>query len=95
MQVALKFVKLLFLSVIALVLLCCFRTFLLTTFQNKPPEICHKDEKQGYISANDSWKEFKRSLQFKSVSYSPGIYNRDELQKMLDFILEGRPKPVE
>ena len=85
----LKIIKVVFVSISALVILCCIRTFLLTAFQRKAPETCHVDEKEGYIYANDSWKEFKKSLEIQSVSYSPGEYNRRELKRLLDFILQS------
>ena len=44
-----------------------------------------------YINADEAArKRFQKAIAFKTVSYDVGNYNRQELQKFLEFILEGK-----
>lgn len=44
-----------------------------------------------YIHADEAArKRFQKAIAFKTVSYDVGNYNRQELRKFLEFILEGK-----
>ena len=44
-----------------------------------------------YIHADEAArKRFQKAITFKTVSYDVGNYNRQELRKFLEFILEGK-----
>ena len=44
-----------------------------------------------YINADETViKRFQKAITFETVSYDVGIYNRGELHKFLQFILEGK-----
>ena len=76
--------------VLTTIILCCSRTFLLIKFKGTPVEICTIDEADGYIIADKGWEHFKKSLQFESVSYSPGVYNRQELKKLVNYVIKSK-----
>ena len=83
--------KLIFSILLSIFLLCCIRTFLLIKFKRNSSEICTKDESVGYIDADKdkTWEHFKKSLEFETVSFAPGIYNRQELKKFLEYVLQS------
>ena len=44
-----------------------------------------------YIHADEAArKRFQKAITFKTVSYDVGNYNRQELRKFLQFVLEGK-----
>jgi len=75
--------------VLCMLLLCCLRTYILHKLKRNPSEICTKDETVGYIIADAAWKHFKEALQFKTVSYAPGVYNRQELKKFQEYVIQS------
>ena len=86
-----KILKIIALLVSSLVFLCCARTYLLTIYKDKPTKFCHQKEADGYIYADDlRWQRFKTSLEFETVSYSNGDYNREELKKFQAFLIESK-----
>lgn len=78
-------------AVVFILLLCCLRTYLLITFQTKPPIACKVDESEGFISVDEkSWLHFKTALRFKTVSTSTGNYNRKELKEFQKYLIESK-----
>ena len=44
-----------------------------------------------YITADETIKRrFQKAITFQTISYEPGIYNRTELSKFLQYLLEGK-----
>ncbi|CAK8676082.1 unnamed protein product [Clavelina lepadiformis] len=92
MRKALKFVCALLSLLIALLVVSCIRTFLLTVSRSAAPTPCHRNESQGYITSEDAWPRFKKALQFRTVSNAPHVYNRKDLQEFVTFLLQSYPQ---
>ena len=75
---------------LALVILCCLRTAVLSASRQKAPEACGRNESRGYISSDEAWLRFKQALQYQTVSVAADDYNKEELKKFQNFLIESK-----
>ena len=79
--------SLLFLIFSIVLVIVIVRTFTLAPRKISAPEC--KPYDTDFIKADrDVVQRFQQALQFQTISYSPHVYNRDELVKLREFIIK-------
>ncbi|XP_077970689.1 N-fatty-acyl-amino acid synthase/hydrolase PM20D1-like isoform X2 [Styela clava] len=72
--------------------ICLIRTFVIVNLSKKKLPKCSKNENHAFIEVDwKRWERFKDTLRMETISYEANEQNKDELKKLVEYIIQAHP----